>query len=224
MAVEAAIARPPRKDAVRNRELLIEAARVVFARRGLEASLDEVAKQAGLGVGTAYRHFANKYELASALMQQTIDTIVALVDEALQIEDAWSGLVYFLDSAMRVQAEDRALREVMLGIHDQQKMEQINNRLMGPVGELLRRAQQAGAVRADADPTDLGFIMGMLGTVVDMAGEAAPELWQRYLNLMLSGLRPGGTPLGPPALSQDEFRDAMTNHKLMPTESARLRS
>jgi AcrR family transcriptional regulator len=210
----AAVSRPLRKDAVRNRELLIAAAREVFARRGLEASLDDVARQAGLGVGTAYRHFANKYELASALMEQTIDTIVESIEQALLVEDAWQGLVYFLEAAMRAQADDRALREVMLGIHDREKMEQIHNRLTGPVNELMRRAQAAGVVRADADATDLGFIMGMLGTVADMSGDASPDLWRRYLQLILDGLRPGAEPLKNPALSEREFRAAMATHKL----------
>src|ERR1700761_5574319 len=97
MADQIAPARPLRKDAARNRELLIEAAREVFARRGLEASLDDVAHHAGLGVGTAYRHFANKYELATALMQQTIDTIVASAEQALQADDPWVGLTDFLE-------------------------------------------------------------------------------------------------------------------------------
>jgi len=208
-----AIPRPLRKDAARNRELLIEAAREVFARRGLEASLDDVARHAGLGIGTAYRHFANKYELASALMQQTIDTMVHTVEQALLVEDPWQGLVDFLESAMCAQATDRGLREVLMGIHDPDKMEQIHDRLTGPINELMRRAQLAGAVRPDADPTDLGFIMGMLGTVADMAGDTAPELWRRYLNLCLDGLRPGSKPFDIRALSELEFRAAMATHK-----------
>ena len=206
--------RPLRKDAARNRELLIEAAREVFARRGLEASLDDVAARAGLGVGTAYRHFANKYELASALMQQTIDAMVLSVEQALLVDDPWQGVVDFLESAMQAQAVDRGLREVLMGIHDPEKMEQIHDRLSGPVAELLHRAQAAGAVRADAEMTDIGFIMGMLGAVVDMAGETDPDLWRRYLILLLNGLRPGGEQLVPPALSERAFRTAMAQHKL----------
>src|ERR1700761_7454808 len=86
----AAPAAPPmRRDAARNRELPIAAAREVFAQRGLEASLDDVARHAGLGVGTAYRHFANKRELATALIDDAIDSIVALAEHAVAIEDAW---------------------------------------------------------------------------------------------------------------------------------------
>ena len=82
-----------RKDAARNRGLLIDAAREVFAQRGLEASLDDVAHRAGLGVGTAYRHFANKYELAGAILQHAVDEIVAHAEHALTVEDPWQALV-----------------------------------------------------------------------------------------------------------------------------------
>ena len=139
--------RPMRKDAARNRELLIAAAREVFAKRGLEASLDEVARHAGVGVGTAYRHFANKYELLSALMTQAVDEMVADAERALAEDDPWQGLVLFLESALAVQSEDRGLREALMGVHDPQKLEQIHDRLVGPISEILLRAQRAGVVR-----------------------------------------------------------------------------
>ncbi len=204
---------PLRRDAARNRELLIEAAREVFAARGLEATLDDVARQAGLGVGTAYRHFANKYELASALMQQAIDKVIASAEQALLIEDPWLGLVSFLETTLAVQSADRGLREVLLGAHDPAKMEQVHDRIAGPIAELMLRAREAGVVRDDADQTDLGFIVGMVCTVADMAGDSAPQLWRRYLTLCLDGLRPGGTAFGEKALSEPEFRRAMAAFK-----------
>ena len=73
--------RPMRKDAARNRELLIAAGRDVFAKRGLEASLDDIARQAGVGIGTAYRHFGNKFELAEAIMHNAIGEVVAAAVE-----------------------------------------------------------------------------------------------------------------------------------------------
>jgi AcrR family transcriptional regulator len=208
-----ATSRRLRKDAARNRELLIEAAREVFARRGLEASLDDVAHHAGLGVGTAYRHFANKYELATALMQQAIDRVVSSAEQALLVEDPWQGLVSFLEATLAVQSADRGLREVLMGVHDPAKMEQIHDRLAGPTAELISRAQRAGAIRADADTTDLGFIVGMVCTVADMAGDSSPELWRRYLTLCLDGLRPGGTPFPTKALSERQYRAALAVHK-----------
>lgn len=213
---DVAASRPLRKDAARNRELLIASARVVFARRGLEASLDEIAHQAGLGVGTAYRHFANKYELATALMQQTIDLMVDSAEQALTADDPWDGLVRFLEAALTAQTVDRGLREVLMGVHDPEKMQQVHDRLIGPISELLLRAQRAGRIRADVDTTDLGFIIGMLCTVADMAA-GSPELWRRYLTILLDGLRPGGTPFTTPPLTDPEFRQAMATHKQLMT-------
>src|SRR3954464_12088586 len=92
-----AASRPLRKDAARNRALLVQAGREVFAERGLEASLDDVARPAGLGVGTAYRHFANKFELARAIFTEAIEEIVDTARAAAAMDDAWAGIVAFLE-------------------------------------------------------------------------------------------------------------------------------
>jgi AcrR family transcriptional regulator len=206
-------ARPLRKDAARNRELLIAAAREVFAKRGLDASLDEVAKHAGVGVGTAYRHFANKYELLSALLGQAVDELMEKAHLALQIEDPWDSIVAFLEAALSVQSEDRGLREALMGVHDPEKMHHIHDRLVEPITEVLDRAKAAGVVRQDVEATDLGFIITMACSVADVACDVAPQLWRRYLAMCLDGIRPGGDPLPGPPLSDREFRQAMADHK-----------
>jgi len=208
-----AASRPLRKDAARNHELLIDAARVVFAERGLDATLDDVAHHAGLGVGTAYRHFANKYELLSALMEQLIEQFVASAEGALAIEDPWEGLVAFMEEALSGQVNDRGLRQVLMGVHDEAKFDQIHDRLGALLDQLLERAKRSGAVRADVESTDIGLLIAMLCTVADVAGNAAPELWRRYLALSLEGLKPGGVRLPGKPLSDPDFRKAMANHK-----------
>ncbi len=210
-AVEAT--RPLRKDAVRNRAALIAAARTVFAERGLEASLDDVAREAGVGVGTAYRHFANKYELAQAIFTEAIDAIVGLAEHSLTLDDSWDGIVAFLAGTAEAQAADRGLREVLMGVHDEQQVEQVNDRLEAPTRALLDRAKADGAVRAEAEPTDLGLMVMMLCTIADMTGDHAPELWRRYLPMLLQGLRPGPE-LPVPPIESAAFRTAMASHKL----------
>ena len=144
-----AAARPLRKDAARNRALLVAAAREVFAERGLDASLDDVAHRAGLGVGTAYRHFANKYELARAIFGEAIDEIVQLADERRRRArirgTAWSA---FFEGAAAAQTADRGLREVLMGVHDAEQMEQVNDRLSGPLRRAGRPGRRRRAVRA----------------------------------------------------------------------------
>lgn len=210
---DVAPARPLRKDAARNRELLIAAAREVFARRGIEASLDDVARHAGLGVGTAYRHFTNKYELLSALMSQTIDQIIAEAEQAAQMDDPWQALVSFLEATVAVQARDRGLREVMMGVHDPEQLEQVQERMSAPLNEIVRRAKRAGVVRRDLEQTDVGIIIAMLCSVTEVAGDTEPELWRRYLVLALDGIKPGGSKLPIKALDEASMRKAFTTHK-----------
>ncbi len=209
---DVAASRPLRKDAARNRALLVQAAREVFAERGLEASLDDVARHAGLGVGTAYRHFANKHELAQAILTEAIDRIIALADAAVAAEDPWLGVVSFLEGVAEAQTADRGLREVLMGMHDPVEVERISERMREPLQVIVQRAKAAGAVRADIEPSDLGIVVMMLCTVADVSGDVAPELWRRYLPLLLDGLT-GTRELPVTALDDDEMREAMMSHK-----------
>jgi AcrR family transcriptional regulator len=211
---DAACSRPLRKDAARNRAALVQAAREVFAERGLEASLDDIAHHAGLGVGTAYRHFANKYDLARAIFAEAVDDVVALADLAVTLDDPWDGIVRFLEGTAEAQTADRGLREVLMGVHDAQQMEQVHERLSGPLRELVDRAKRAGSIREDVEATDIGIVVLMLCTVADVTAEAAPDLWRRYLPMLLEGLRPGGVPTpSVPPVPEDVLRKAMTTHK-----------
>ena len=209
---ETAASRPLRKDAARNRALLVQAAREVFAERGLEASLDDVARHAGLGVGTAYRHFANKYELAQAIFTEAVEALVAKAEEAAAVEDPWQGLLMFFQFAAEAQTTDRGLREVLTGVHDPTEMHKINQRIRGPLNRIVERAKQAGVVRADVEPSDFGMVVMMLCTIADASADVAPDLWRRYVPMLLDGLR-SGSPLPVAALSDDEFYAAMASHK-----------
>ncbi len=219
---DVATSRPLRKDAARNRELLLTAARAVFAERGLDASLDDVAHRAGLGVGTAYRHFANKYELARAIFAQAVDDIVALAERCSQAADPWGGIAGFVEGTAAAQTADRGLREVLAGVHDPDELDEINARLAGPLGDLVARAKAEGVLRPCIEPSDIGMVVRMLCTVGDVAGDVAPSLWRRYLGLLLDGLR-AGSDLDEPAISVEELRVAMQTyqHRLARGSAAR---
>lgn len=211
-AADAPASRPLRKDAARNRALLVQAAREVFAERGLEASLDDIAHHAGLGVGTAYRHFANKYELARAILAEAVDEIVELADDAARAADPWAGIVSFIERSAEMQSADRGLREVLMGVHDPEKMDEISHRISASMNDVVERAKASGAMRPDAEVTDLGIVLVMLCTVADITGDAAPDLWRRYLPMLLDGLRTG-TELPVPPVPEDVLRKAMHSHK-----------
>ncbi len=103
-----------RADAARNRQRVLVAAAEVFAERGLDVSLDEVAHAAGVGVGTLYRRFPNKEALVAALFEDKVENMVVLAHEAEAFDDPWEGFVYFIEHALERQVRNRGLREVLL--------------------------------------------------------------------------------------------------------------
>jgi AcrR family transcriptional regulator len=191
----------PRKDAVRNRAKLIDAARDVFAERGLEATLDEVAERAGVGTGTAYRHFRNKRELAAEVLAEATQQIATDADDALQIADPWLALVAFFEATAERQAADRGLYQALAGYGSAEDKTRIWPAIVSSVTELFDRARAQGAIRADAVPEDAAAIFALLGAAFEMSERAANDLWRRYLALVLDGLRatdrgplPGASP------------------------------
>ena len=109
-------ARPLRRDAARNRASLVQAGRELFAEHGLDVSLDDIAARAGVGVGTAYRHFANKHELARAIFTEAIERIIALAEDAAADSDPWRGIVRFLEGAAEADRSEVLGLEVLEGL------------------------------------------------------------------------------------------------------------
>lgn len=199
-----------RKDAERNRRLLITAAQDVFARRGLDASLDEIARQAGVGVGTAYRHFGNKFDLAAAVMEETLASLVEVAEKAAVAADPWAGFVDFLEAALTLQTRDRGLRDVLMGMHDPQRKADFHDQLSEPVDTMLERCKEAGVIRPEVTGSDVGFVVMMLCHVADVAGDTDLQHWRRYLPTLLAGLMPGGPLLTGRPLTETQFRAAST--------------
>jgi AcrR family transcriptional regulator len=202
---------PRRKDAERNRRRLLAAAREVFRDRGVAATLNDVAHHAGLGVGTVYRHFANKEELIDALFEDMVETVDRYLREAAEEPDAWRGLTGALRQVCEVQAFDRGLREVMLGTgRGPERQRQMRERVEPTVAALVSRAQAEGTLRADVVPADFPVLQLMVGAVSDHLGQ--PELWRRYLTVIIDGLRaqPGEpSPLPDVPVSDDQLQSAI---------------
>ena len=205
--------RPLRRDAVRNRQRVLEAASEVFTERGLDVSLDEVARQAGVGVGTVYRRFRTKEDLVEALFVDRIEAVAALAEDAVQVPDPWSGLACFMEEAAEMLAGDIGLRQLlMFATYGGDRIWYARQRNAPLVTRLVERAQAAGQVRSDLRPTDIPFILFVLAEAAQLARRVSPEIWRRYLTLILDGLRPereGVTPLPVPALRPDEMELAM---------------
>jgi AcrR family transcriptional regulator len=182
--------RPLRRDAERNRQRILEAAREAFAEQGLSVTLDEIGRRAGVGVGTVYRRFPDKAQLIDALFEDRINEFVALAEQCLGFEDAWEGLVYFLERATREHAGDRGFKEVALSGLDGLERCSLARQLMVPVlDRLVARAQADGSLRPDLAATDLPLLQLMLGWLSECTHDVDPEIWRRYLGIITDGLR-----------------------------------
>jgi AcrR family transcriptional regulator len=205
--------RPLRRDAERNRQRILDAARDLFAQRGLGVTLNDIAHHAGVGVGTVYRRFPDKDELIEALFEQKLEEIVTYAQEAVADPDPWRGLTSFLERGLELQANDRALKELLLGSsRTVERISRIRDRMIPLMTELVARAQAAGALRRDIAPQDMPVLQVMIGAVIDAAYGVQPDLWRRFLTIVLDGMRPDehrSAELGAPPIPFERIPDVM---------------
>jgi AcrR family transcriptional regulator len=184
------IERPLRRDAQRNRQRILDAARVVFAERGLSGSHDDIAREAGVGVGTVYRRFPDKEQLIDALFDARIEEIANVARAAAENPDPWNALVGFLMRAQELQSEDRGLKEIVLGGARGTERAIAARSLIAPLfAQILQRAKDAGVVRSDIELTDFPLIQLAIGTIAESSRDVAPDAWRRLMTLVLDGLR-----------------------------------
>ncbi|MBN8869673.1 MAG: TetR/AcrR family transcriptional regulator [Solirubrobacterales bacterium] len=207
--------RPLRADARRNRERILDAAAVVFARDGLEASLDAVAAEAGVGVGTVYRRFPEREMLVTELFTAKIDSFVELAEECAAMEDPWQGLVRFLSEASRRQGEDLAFREIVLGPGATSEMMDMPRQRLAPiVGRMIEGAKANGDLREDFDVLDVPLVEIMLARLNDLTGRVSADLWRRMLTVVIDGLRRDrdqATPMPVDPIRPLDYAAAITN-------------
>jgi AcrR family transcriptional regulator len=183
--------RPLRADARRNRERILQSARVVFSECGAEAQIDDVARRAGVGVGTVYRHFPTKEALMVELVRQKFRRMAARAREALA---AQGEPFQRLTGMMRTNAEevqrDATMQQTLLGFDAEiwAQAEPERDELIRLTGELVNRARVAGTIRRDATPSDVAMLMA--GLCVSMGHGAADFDWERHLELVIDALRP----------------------------------
>ena len=205
--------RPLRADAERNRERILSAAAEVFAERGLDVSMDDVAAAAGVGVGTVYRRFPDKEVLIDTLFQEHLDEWARIYEEGLDDPDPWHAVVSTHERALELWANNRGLKEILLGSPQASERATKQRMQLHPLAaKLIERAQAAGEIRADATTQDYGVVLMMVGAVMDAAEGVSPELWRRYLRIALQGLRPEGTPLDPllvPAVEPEQMEQLL---------------
>ncbi|WP_019930501.1 TetR/AcrR family transcriptional regulator [Nocardia sp. BMG111209] len=202
---------PPRRlraDAARNQQRILTAARQLFAERGLEVTLDDVAEAAGVGVGTVYRRYANKQELIAEVFERHVDAMAEAAESAYADPDPWAGLVKLLEYACRHMADNRGFGAVMLELPDaMERFVSMRDRVKPAIATVIDRARDAGVLRPDIASSDFFAIVGMVESVAAFSRSVNPDVWRRYLDIVLDGIRGDDQPrqqLSVPPLRDDE--------------------
>ena len=179
--------RPMRADASRNRARLVEAARATFTARGSNATVEEMAKAADVGVGTLYRHFPRRIDLVEAVYREDVDELVAQAGVLVDSTDPWEGLVAWLEAFVRyAQAKRTFLTELHEAFEKNPDLAvQSREKIAAAAGSVLSRAQAAGVARADVSQDDLMQLVGGMC----MARNDSLEQKQRLRTFVLDGIR-----------------------------------
>ncbi|MGH2381972.1 MAG: TetR/AcrR family transcriptional regulator [Candidatus Limnocylindria bacterium] len=199
-----------RTDAERNRARIIEAATAAFARRGLDVPLDEVADDAGVGIGTLYRRFSGRDELIGACFERRLAEYADAAEEALNAPDGWSGFASYLERICAMQAADRGLADVMnRSLPNAKALEAHRTRGYELSLRLIERAQAEGSLRPDVVAEDLALLFMANAGVVEVTTGSARDAWRRFVRIFLDGMRSEGASALPPAPTPRQTMRAM---------------
>ncbi|MDV7134779.1 TetR/AcrR family transcriptional regulator [Williamsia muralis] len=189
-----------RRDAAENRRRLLDAAATVFSERGLDAGVEEIARVAGVGMGTLYRRFPTKDALISELVRQLLVDLVAMARAARDVTDG-SGLERLLFDTGAIQASHRGCVSRMW---NDEHTTLLRDEFRTILAELLAVAQDAGRIRSDVTVTDLDIVFWAVRGVVETTRGVSDTAWRRHLAVVVAGLRPGGEELSEPPVGERE--------------------
>jgi AcrR family transcriptional regulator len=184
------VSKPLRADARRNREKVLTAASAAFAESGLDAQIDDIARRAGVGVGTVYRHFPTKEALVAALAEAHFAQLADVVEAGDPDDEPWDALRAAIWRCAGLTAGDVALCEI-LGGHPRavESAALAQMRLETATRRLIDGARAQGTIREDATVDDVRTIMCGFGHIAAAQHAGGPQDWRRYLTIALDGLR-----------------------------------
>lgn len=182
--------KPLRADAARNRDKLLVAATQVFGERGIDAPLEEIARRAGVSIGTLYNHFPSRESFLDVIVPERLAALDQIATTAMADPDPWNGFVGFLEGLFTLQAEDHGLNEAM----SRQFPQVADVSASCPQGfrhaeQIIARAKESGDLRADFESQDLVIMIWAMSQVIRESAATAPLTWQRCLTFFLQGLR-----------------------------------
>ncbi|ONI91942.1 TetR family transcriptional regulator [Saccharothrix sp. ALI-22-I] len=175
-----------RADAQRNRERVVEAAREVFAQHGLDASMNEIARRAGVGIATLLRRFPTRDDLIAATFAEKVRAYSEAIDEALADPDPWHGFCAFIERVCQMQADDRGFADVLTMTFPTAKaLEAERDRAANALTELIEHAKTSGRLRRDFAHQDVALILMANAGVVTATRDAAPDAWRRLVGYLI---------------------------------------
>ncbi len=202
--------RPLRADATRNRDAILAAAREVFAEHGLEASLEEIAARARVGIATLYRRFPSRQHLVGAALVEKVAKYAEAAEAALMIADPWDAFTSFVRAMCELQAGDRGLADLLsMTLPADEHVERLRQVANAHLTKLIDRAKAAGVLRADFVSEDLLILLIANATIVHVTRTAAPGASRRLVALALDAFGRTDAPALPDPPSTAEMAAAM---------------
>jgi AcrR family transcriptional regulator len=205
--------RPLRRDARERRDKLIAAAQTEFAAHGVDASLEKIAREAGVAIGTLYRHFPTRMDLLMAALKPRLQEFLDGANKALEMDDPWEAFVSYLENLFAVQAGDRGFNDFLSRrFPGNTDTEQIHDVMCQQIENVLIRAQDAGKARPDITQADIVNLIWSNGRIIDATSATAPTAWRRQLHLMLDAYRAERAHSIPePPMTDEQLYDAMVH-------------
>ena len=200
--------RPRRADAERNRARILAAASELFAERGLDASMPELAERAGVGVGTVYRAFPDKEHLLGAVMAERFRWLTGEIEAATEAGDPWAAFTDVVWKGAALHTKDRAFHQCLPQAAGLPEVSEARTQTLAAFQRLVERAQAAGVMRADVVAEDIPMLLAGVGLSRLTDSSVA---WQRHLAIVIDGLRAEGAHRLPSKPLSRAQLDAMVN-------------
>lgn len=181
-----------RRDAAQNRQRILDAAARLIGEHGLDISHDQIAREAKVGVGTVYRRFPSRAQLFDAVYYEQLDQMVAVAEQAAEHDDPWDALEFFFVRTFEQQAANRGLRELLIGHAGTTELARRAQERVSPIiANIVARAHQAGELKSSVGATDMALIPVMINALIRASQGIDPELWRRWLAILLEGMADG---------------------------------
>ena len=191
MALMSTSTRPLRADAAHNRALLLAAAEEEFAEKGVDATIADIARRAGVAKGTVFRHFATKEDLVGAIIGEHLASLATVARALVDAPDPGGALLEFLVvAADKQQQRDLAFLQSVVG--NDPTVTRLREQLYSALEQLVDRARRSGDVRSDITATDVWVLLCAPIHAVGYLSSPGPDTWRRYVALIFDALRPEG--------------------------------